>query len=111
MKHNNRKTWKAITAIALMMASLFIMSSIVSAGVVELLLGEEGCEVLSLTSSSQNTDNDDEDGDEHEHEWLQRWSYYVCSCGVENSKEYFECSCGEKKKGYWEGCNCLGEWE
>lgn len=53
MKQNNRKnTWKAVVAVALVMASLFAMASFVNAEIVELILGEECAEVAAVTSSS-----------------------------------------------------------
>lgn len=52
MKQNNCRTkLKAIIAVVLVMASLFVMSSMVNAGIVELILGEEGHVGLTLTSS------------------------------------------------------------
>ena len=53
MKQNNRKnTWKAIVAFALVMVSLFAMTSFVNAEIVELIFGEECADVASVTSSS-----------------------------------------------------------
>ena len=54
MKQNKRKnTWKTIVAVLLVVTSLFAMSSLVNAGIVELILGEEYAE-LAATSSSGN---------------------------------------------------------
>ena len=54
MKQNNRKnTWKAIVAVMLVMASLFAVSTAVSAGFGELILDEEYIVILSVTSSSE----------------------------------------------------------
>ncbi len=52
MKQNDRKnTWKAFVAVVMVMASLFTISTAVSAGFVENVLGKE-YEKLILTSSS-----------------------------------------------------------
>lgn len=51
MKQNNRKkTWKAIVAVVLVMASLFAMASLVSAGFVEEIFSEV-CELMTTSSS------------------------------------------------------------
>ena len=53
MKQNNCRTkLKTIIAVMLVMASLFAMSSMVNAGIVELILGKECADVASVTSSS-----------------------------------------------------------
>ena len=55
MTNNNRKiTWKAIVAVVLVMASLFAMSSLVNAGIVELILGEEYAEVAAAASEESS---------------------------------------------------------
>lgn len=52
MKQNNRRTkLKAIVAVMLVMASLFSMASMVNAGIVERILGEEWHVGLTSTSS------------------------------------------------------------
>ena len=53
MKQNNKKkTWKAIVAVMLVMASLFAVSTSVNAGLVEVLFEEELTELVTLSSSS-----------------------------------------------------------
>ena len=55
MKQNNRKTaWKAVVAVVLVMASLFTVSTMVSASFVEEVL-EEVFDMMSLTSSNTGT--------------------------------------------------------
>lgn len=56
MKQNNvRRKLKAIVAVVLTMVSLFTMSSIVNAGFVELILGEDyEFIVMTATSSSES---------------------------------------------------------
>lgn len=54
MKQNNRKnTWKAVVAVMIVMASLFAVSTAVSAGFVENVLGEEYEELILTSSSTQ----------------------------------------------------------
>ena len=51
MKQNNRKnTWKAIVAVMLVMATLFSISTMVSAGFVEEIF-EEVCDMMTTSSS------------------------------------------------------------
>ena len=55
MKQNNRKnTWKAIVAVMLVMATLFSISTMVSADFVELLFNEE-YSVMTSSSSKANS--------------------------------------------------------
>ena len=55
MKQNNRKnTWKAIVAVMLVMATLFSISTMVSANFVELLFNEE-YSVMTSSSSKANS--------------------------------------------------------
>ena len=55
MKQNNCRTkLKTIIAVMLVMASLFAMSSMVNAGIVELILGEEYTTVAAVSSSSNS---------------------------------------------------------
>lgn len=53
MKKNNRKNkLKAVVAVMLVITSMFTMSSLVNASIIEWILGEEYAEVVSVTSSS-----------------------------------------------------------
>lgn len=94
MKQNNRKnTWKAIVAVMLVMATLFSISTMVSAGFVEEVF-EDVCEMMT-TSSAEG------------------------ECNATSSLVYFECgncpkgvvwSCGgcakHKNKDFGTICKC-----
>lgn len=68
MKQNNRKkTWKAIVAVVLVMASLFSISTAVSAGFVQEVF-EEVCVMMSSSSVIQDLPCYPE--------------YTICVCGV-----------------------------
>ena len=57
MKQNNmRRKLKAIVAVVLAMVSLFTMSSIVNAGFVELILGEDYEFIVMTATSSSKSD-------------------------------------------------------
>lgn len=61
MKQNNRKnTWKAVVAVALVMASLFAMALFVNAGIIEVILGDEYITATSMSSSAIDDNEDDE---------------------------------------------------
>ncbi|MBR5313280.1 MAG: hypothetical protein IKU40_10410 [Clostridia bacterium] len=52
MKQNNpKKTWKAIVAVVLVMTSLFAMSAVVNAEIVERIFGEEIYVGMTMSSS------------------------------------------------------------
>ena len=56
MKQNNRKnTWKAIVAVMLVMATLFSISTMVSANFVEEIF-EEVCDMMTVSSSISKAD-------------------------------------------------------
>ena len=50
-QHNRKKAWKAIVAIVLVMVSLFLISTAVSAGFVEKVF-EEVCDMINYSSSN-----------------------------------------------------------
>lgn len=59
MKQNNRKnTWKAIVAVMLVMATLFSISTMVSAGFVEEVF-EEVCDMMTTSSSNTHVHTND----------------------------------------------------
>ena len=97
MTNNNRKiTWKAIVAVVLVMASLFAMSSLVNAGIVELILGEEYAAVASAWSSSWKSHSGD-------CQWINSDEYKVCTqhntrqtkqiCMITDCTEYYWPTC------------------
>ena len=56
MKQNNKKnTWKAIVAVMLVMATLFSISTMVSANFVEEIF-EEVCDMMTVSSSISKAD-------------------------------------------------------
>lgn len=52
---NKKKTWKAIVAVMLVMATLFSISTMVSAGFVEEIF-EEVCDMMTVSSSISKKD-------------------------------------------------------
>ncbi len=97
MKQNNRKkTWKAVVAVVMVMASLFAVSTVVSAGFVNEVF-EEVCEMMTSSNVSQH---------EHTMDCYIRVVYYCeangasCTLGKKGCSggscrtEYLERECG-----------------
>ena len=88
MKHNNRKnTWKAIVAVMLVMATLFSISTMVSAEFVEELF-EEICDTMK-TSSSVECKHTPQKG-ERDYSWICQHGGYTYTTLTTCSK------CGKK---------------
>ena len=93
MKQNNRRTkLKAIVAVVLVMASLFAMASLVSAGFVEEVFSEV-CELMTTSSSGSEPEPE-----ECEHENMIHMlteDYYCYRCKALGNKLTYMCTdCG-----------------
>lgn len=90
MKKNNiGKKLKATVAVILVVASLFAMTSFVSAGVVERILGDEYAHVVVASSSNSG----------HVHSFYGNGidrGQKMCEHGY---AKIYQCSCGEKRVG------------
>lgn len=102
MKQNNiGKKLKAAVAVVLMIASLFALTSVVSAGIVERILGDEYISLRSSTSSSQE--------EKHECEWNSVTVGDFCKkCNKIITRQYEECSICKNTRNDtgWSSCDC-----
>ncbi len=96
MKQNNRKkTWKAIVAVMLVMATLFSISTVVSAEFVEELF-EEVCEMMRSSSSNTGTGGCEAEYEECQGCFVKTKVTWHCVPGCNQkhwSKELGTCKC------------------
>lgn len=90
MKKNNRKNkLKAIVAVVLVITSMFTMSSLVNASIVEWILGDEYAEVVMVSSSEAS----------HKHQFYANGidrGQPMCAHGF---KTVYDCTCDEQRIG------------
>ena len=93
MKQNNCKTkLKAIIAVMLVMVSLFAMASMVNAGIVELIFGDE-YEVVAMATSSSCHHQWHKESEEVCAKCKQTITTYKCGCGsVKTEPQNHTCS-------------------